>query len=75
MKQNPSLIILLEQVGKKMHHIRHTRNEKLNSVENSTGISHSIISRIEHGSYLCLSFEMLVRLLDYYNADLREILS
>ena len=66
---------MLEQVGKRLHHERMIRDEKLTALEVTLGISHTVISRIEHGIYPCLSFEMAARLAAHYGLSLQELVS
>lgn len=75
MKQCISVNELLCKIGKRLRDIRVGRGEKLTAVESSIKLHHSIISRIENGSYRCLSFDMLAKLSVYYNIDMRELLA
>lgn len=66
---------VLKPIGRQLFVIRHTRNEKLDTVARATGLSVAVISKIENGRYLCLSFKVLAILASYYKMDIREIIS
>ncbi len=70
---DPVLSCLLKTVGKRLKRARQLRDEKHESVAISTGIDQSIISRIENGIYYCLSLEMLLKLVTYYEINIREV--
>jgi transcriptional regulator with XRE-family HTH domain len=63
----------LLHIGKKLLIIRYSRNEKLITVANAVGISHSTLSRVESGKYNGLSIELLMRLTNYYDITIDEL--
>jgi len=74
MANNPALKGFLEQIGEKLRNTRHLRSEKLATVAEGTGLSHTVLSQVENGRYLCLSFDLLFRILNYYQLDISAVL-
>jgi transcriptional regulator with XRE-family HTH domain len=64
----------LYDLGRKLYKIRHDRDEKLETVAKGVGVSHSVVSKIENGRYSCLSLKLLLRMSDYYGAELKTII-
>jgi transcriptional regulator with XRE-family HTH domain len=62
-------------IGGKLRSIRHSRNEKIIVVASNIGVSHAVISQIEHGRYKGLSVKTLFLLADYYKISVEELLS
>jgi transcriptional regulator with XRE-family HTH domain len=63
------------RIGSRLHTIRHARNEKIIVVAYSIGVSHAVISQIEHGRYKGLSVRTLYLLADYYKISVEELFS
>lgn len=71
----PSINNLFEQIGRRLYHIRRTRNEKLTAVAQEVGLSHGVISQIENGRYTGLSVKTLHVLANYYKVPLTDIMT
>lgn len=69
-----SLSGLLEIIGVKLYKARHDRNEKITTAAQAIGISHSVLSQVEHGKYLPLTIGLLLRIAGHYNIDLLRLL-
>jgi transcriptional regulator with XRE-family HTH domain len=65
----------LKNVGTYLLQLRHQKNTKMTAVAKDLGISHSIVSRIENGSYESLSFNLLKRFVSYYHMSMEDFLS
>ena len=70
--EHPEIYLL---IGQKLRQKRKIRDEKIQAVERATGISHSVISRIENGRYEMLSLRAIIKLTDYYGIALLDILT
>jgi len=69
-----SLEPILQAIGDKLYSERHNRREKITWVASNIGVSHPVISKIEHGRYKCLSIELLCKLADYYHLSVEDLL-
>lgn len=70
----PDFHRLLKCVGHYFRQLRLQKDEKIYSVSSSLGLSHPVISKIENGLYHPLSLKLIVRLLDYYQTTITELL-
>lgn len=61
-------------IGKNLHTVRHSLKLTLETVASDLEISHPVLSKIENGRYPGLSMALLIRLCDYYNITLAQIL-
>lgn len=75
MVTNSSLDNLLERIGEMIYTLRQQKGEKLDSVSQSIGISHTVLSQVEHGRYKPLSFKLLEKIAAYYNKSVVDIIS
>ena len=66
---------LLSTLGHNLHTIRNARKETLQSVAESIGITHPVISKIENGRYPNLQLNLLIKLCNHYNVTLQQALS
>lgn len=66
---------LLTIIGKNLHTIRNARKETLQAVASEIGITHPIISKIENGRYPNLQLILLIKLCNYFNVTLQQVLS
>ena len=71
---NPTLADLLHQIGRKLYATRRIKDEKLDSVASSTGISKTVISDIENGKYTSLNFDAALKLANYHGVHLKDLL-
>lgn len=65
---------LLIKIGKNLHTIRNSRKETLQSVADSVGSTHPVLSKVENGRYRNLQLELLLKLCDYYNVALHQVM-
>lgn len=75
MATNSSLENLLVRIGEVIYSLRQQKGEKLDSVSQSIGISHTVLSQVEHGRYKALSFQLLEKIAAYYNKSVGEVIS
>jgi transcriptional regulator with XRE-family HTH domain len=66
---------LLTTIGQNLHTIRNARKETLQSVAADIGITHPIISKIEHGRYPTLQLNLLIKLCNHYKITLQQAFS
>lgn len=66
---------ILSTIGTNVHRLRHSREEKLETVARAAGVKHTVISKIENGRYGSLSMRLLIKLADYFYVPVTELLS
>lgn len=66
---------LLTTIGQNLHTIRNARKETLQAVASEIDITHPVISKIENGRYPNLQLNLLIKLCNYYNVTLQQVLS
>lgn len=66
---------ILNTIGTNVHRLRHRREEKLETVARAAGVKHSVISKIENGRYVSLSMRLMIKLANYFDVPVTELLS
>jgi transcriptional regulator with XRE-family HTH domain len=66
---------VLSTIGTNVHRLRHSREEKLETVARAAGVKHTVVSKIENGRYSSLSMRLLIKLADYFDVPVTELLS
>jgi len=61
-------------IGNIIHSLRMEKNEKLTTVASSIGVSHSVISKIEHGRYKALTVTLLYKIANHFNVSIDTLL-
>lgn len=64
MENNEQFNKLLSDIVRYYYNLR--GGQKLTTIEEAIGVSHTVISRIENGRYPCLNLHTLQKLSDYY---------
>lgn len=65
---------LLANIGDNLHSIRNAKKMTLEAVASEVGVKHPVLSRIENGRYESLNIALLVKLCNYYNVTIEQIL-
>lgn len=65
------LFCIIGQFFKKQ---RIQRDDKLFAVSSTLKLSHPVISKIENGTYKCLSLKIILKLLEYYGININTFL-
>jgi transcriptional regulator with XRE-family HTH domain len=66
---------ILSTIGSNLHKLRHSKEQKLETVAKAIGVKHSVISKIEHGRYECLNLRLLLKLANYFEVPITDLLS
>lgn len=61
-------------IGKNLHTVRHAAKKTLEGVASDLNITHSALSKIENGRYPGLGLVLLLKLCEYYNVSIEQIL-
>ncbi|MBE8719657.1 helix-turn-helix domain-containing protein [Sphingobacterium pedocola] len=74
MKTNNNTNDIFSTIGKNLHTVRHSLKMTLEAVASQVDVTHPVLSKIENGRYNGLSLTLLIKLCDFYNITLAQIL-
>lgn len=65
---------VLQKVGQALFMLRSEKRITLESVSDSIGVSHSVVSKIENGRYPNVSLALLIKFANHYKTSLTNII-
>lgn len=69
-----ALKLTLETIGKNLRKLRQAHDEKVEATAINVKVHHSVISKIEHGSYEGLSIKLIIRFATHYKIPVETFL-
>ena len=73
-EENDHLPNEFSKIGIRLHLLRTYRKEKIATVANAIGVTHSVISKIENGRYASLKVGTLLQLAKHYDTSVEKII-
>ena len=61
-------------IGEEMFSLRKSHKKSLKTVAKDTKMSPGILSKVENGTYYNFCMTRLLRLCEYYNVDIRDVI-